>query len=305
MNNKSMFNETTKYRCLVYEQKQTEDIFLTMCGTESCLPGYAFHTKNRPGYHLHVILAGKGSLCVNSKLQDLCFGQMFITKPGEDTWYRADEDDPWTYCWMTFDGNNAAKYVETAGFRSGVNCLDCHVEQEKFYSLANKLLDLPELTFANDLNRLAYLLQFLGLAIESNYKGEASSHRENEYSTDTYVEYAANYIRANFTTAKIEEVARYVGVNRSYLTHIFKKKMGVSPQEYLLHAKVSRARLLLLETDLPVGEVSRAVGYENPLTFSKIFKNIYGISPKLYRQQNRAGKKQNNMPDPDGTGDEE
>lgn len=305
MTNESKLYETTKYRCQVYQQKQTDDIYLTICGVESCLPNYEFHAKDRSGYHLHVILSGKGVLCVNGELQSLRFGQMFITKPGEDTWYRADGDDPWTYCWATFDGNNAPRYAESAGFSKGVNHLECHVDQEKFYSLVRQILDLPELTFANDLIRLGLLLEFLGLAIESNYKGEKVVRRAYEYSTDTYVDYAANYIQANFATAKIGDVARYVGVHRSYLTNIFKKKLGVSPQEYLMHARMKRARMLLMDSNLPIQEISRAVGYDNPLTFSKVFKSFYSISPKLYRQQNRPEALEKDSLNPERNEDEE
>ena len=286
MNNESKLYETTKYRCLVYDQKQTEDIFLTMCGVEHCLPNYEFHARSRPGYHLHVILSGKGTLCVRGEAQSLHFGQMFITKPGEDTWYRADNEDPWVYCWMTFDGHNAPVYAEHAGFRDGINSLECNIDQERFFTLVSRLLDLPELTYANDLIRLGLLLEYLGLAIESSYKGERVVPREYKYSTDAYVEYASNYIRTNYATARIGDVARYVGVHRSYLTNIFKKKLGVSPQEYLMQVRMKRARLLLLETGLPIQEVSHAVGYDNALTFSKVFKNFYGCSPKQYRQQN-------------------
>ena len=187
---------------------------------------------------------------------------------------------------MTFDGKNAEKYCELAGFSHGINARDCHVATDRFYDLVQKLLDLPELTFANDVIRLGLLLEYIGLAIESNQTTEAASHKERLYSTDTYVEYAANYIQANYATVKIGEVASYVGLHRSYLTNIFKKKLGVSPQEYLMQCRLKRAGYLLLSSDLPIQEISRIVGYENPLTFSKMFKSFYGVSPKLYRQQN-------------------
>ena len=161
------------------------------------------------------------------------------------------------------------------------------MDPEKFASLAIRILDLAELTYASDLMRLGMLLEFIGLAIDSHYKEKHPGGRNNEYSKEAYADYAANYIRANFATVKISDVACYVGLHRSYLTNIFKKRLGVSPQEYLMQTRIQRARLLLLETDLPVQEVSQSVGYENPLTFSKIFKNYYGESPKLYRQNHR------------------
>ena len=86
---------TPRVRCLVYQKRLTDDIYMTLCGIERCRPNYKFQTSNRPGYHLHVILEGRGKLCVNGKTNDLHFGQMFITKPNEPVWYQADNDDPW------------------------------------------------------------------------------------------------------------------------------------------------------------------------------------------------------------------
>ena len=280
--------ETNKYRCLTSRQKQTDDIYLTMCGVETCLPDYRFHAENRSGYHLHVILSGKGVLCVDGRSRELHFGQMFITKPGEDTWYKADSTDPWAYCWMTYDGNNAARYTESAGFRDGINVLDCNVDAHRFYEIVKRVLDHPELTLANDLLRMGLMMEFISLAVESNYKFSKEIHHEHAYPTDVYVDYAVNYIQSNYATARVTDVARFIGIHRSYLTGIFKKKLGISPQEYLMQCKLKKASELLLETRLPIQEISQQVGYDNPLTFSKIFKSFYGVSPKNYRLQFRA-----------------
>ena len=58
-------------------------------------------------------------------------------------------------------------------------------------------------------------------------------------------------------------------------------------QEYLIQCKLQKAITFLIETNNPIQEIARQVGYDNPLTFSKTFKNFYGVSPKTYRQQHR------------------
>ena len=287
------FYETSKYRCLVDPQKISDELYLLLCGVETCLPGYEFHTDGRPGYHLHVILSGKGVLSVNGKQHALHFGQMFMTKPGEDSWYRADKSDPWTYCWMSYDGLNAQRYSTAAGFSPGVNCLNCNLEPSLFYAVVKRVLDKPELNLASNLLRAGLLSEFLSLAIRSEYLSVSSARREQDYSADVYVSYAVNYINANYATAKISDVANYIGVHRSYLTSIFKNKMGVSPQEYLMQCRMKTACTLLEETCLSVQEVGQRIGYDNSLTFSKVFKTYYGVSPKYYRQ------KKQNAPDPE------
>lgn len=284
MKNKTGYFETKRYRCLVYQEKQTNDLYLTICGYEKCAPGYQFHTEGRSGYHLHVILGGKGVLCVNGEERPVRHGQIFITKPGEDTWYRADDKEPWTYCWMAYEGNLAAQYTESAGLPDGVNITDCNVDQRQFFLLVQRVLDHPELTLSNDLLRLGLLLEFLSLAVESAQKQIPPSLRERELSADVYVDYAVTYILSNSSNVKISDVARYIGINRSYLTNIFKKKMGVSPQEYLMQCRLDRACQLLRDTDASIQDISRRVGYDNPLTFSKIFHSRFGMSPTAYRE---------------------
>ena len=287
MEKQAVLYETSKYRCLEFPQKQSDDLFLILCGVEQCLPGYAFHSDHRPGYHLHVILSGKGELRMGGRTTPLHFGQMFVTKPEEDIWYQADQQDPWSYCWMAYGGHNAQRHTESAGFVPGVNWLPCGIEQDRFYDLVKRVLDQPNLNRASDLLRLGLLVEFLALAIESNYHSEKVPRKESEYSADVYVEYAATYIRENFASTKISDVAAYIGIHRSYLTNIFKEKMGISPQEYLMQCRMKQASALLLETDLAVQEVGLRVGYDNALTFSKIFKAYYNASPKHYRQSKR------------------
>lgn len=285
MENTSKYHETKRYRCLEYHQKQTEDIYLTLCGIETCSPGMEFHTNGRGGYHLHVILAGKGTLCVEGRKQNLHFGQMFMTKPNEDTWYCASKEDPWKYCWITFDGNNASSYAENAGFKKKVNWQNCYVEVQTFYTLVQRILERPELNLANDLMRLGVLLEYLSLAVESNYKSTQVVRHAHEYAPDVYVNHALDFIHHNYSSIKVNDVARYIGINRSYLSNIFKKKMGVSPREYLLQYRLNRGCQLLLETRLSIQEIAQKIGYDNPLTFSKMFKTAYGISPRNYRLQ--------------------
>ena len=273
---KSALYESNYYRCLVYQEKQSDDIYLTLCGVEQCLPGYEFRCEDRPGYHLHVILEGNGILSVNGTVHQLHRGQMFVTKPGEQTWYRADEKDPWIYCWMAFDGNKAAKYIENTGMAPGVNHRECYAEPKRFYAIVKDILDRPEMTLANDIKRLSLLLDFLALAIDSGEKKQHASHYENTPSArttaDMYVDRAVTYIQSNFANMKINDVARNIGINRSYLTKIFKAKMGISPQEFLMQCKLNYACKLLENTDAQIQDVARRVGYDNLLT--DIFKNI-------------------------------
>ena len=59
----------------------------------------------------------------------------------------------------------------------------------------------------------------------------------------------------------------------------------VLAQEFLLQCRIRQACKLLTETNNPIQEIARQVGYDNPLTFSKTFKTFCGVSPRSYREQ--------------------
>ena len=97
--------------------------------------------------------------------------------------------------------------------------------------------------------------------------------------------YYKSEINNNYSSnIKISDIAKYVGLNRSYFSNLFTKTLGISPQEYLLSLRIEKACTLLEDLQLTIGEVSIKVGYTDQLTFSKIFKKTKGVSPKLYRQ---------------------
>ena len=92
------------------------------------------------------------------------------------------------------------------------------------------------------------------------------------------------YLDQNYTSPiTLDSLSETVYISKHYLSHLFKEQTGVSPIKYLTAKRMEKACQLLLETSRPVSEISKAVGYENPLYFSQVFKRIYGISPAKYR----------------------
>ncbi len=88
-----------------------------------------------------------------------------------------------------------------------------------------------------------------------------------------------------------EHMSRYAelcGVCESYFYMLFKSWAGVSPVEYRNRIRMTNAGTLLINTDLSVGEVAGAVGFEDPFYFSRVFRRTFGVSPLQYRKG--AGK---------------
>jgi len=153
--------------------------------------------------------------------------------------------------------------------------------------MIHKILDTSELTFANEIKRVGYLYEILSTLIEMQNTIRTIKKNQYDYSIDTYVDYALQYIKLNYDCIKVQDIADYIGINRSYLTTIFKKQLHVSPQEYLMRFRLNIAANQLATTSLSIQEIATGIGYHNPLTFSKIFKQEFGVSPKHYREEKR------------------
>ena len=76
-----------------------------------------------------------------------------------------------------------------------------------------------------------------------------------------------------------------VFVSKGYLRRLFKEKYGESPLTYLLRKKLDVAEELLKITDLPVQDIARKIGIDNPFYFSTLFARKKGISPANFRAE--------------------
>lgn len=265
--------------------KDNEELYLVECGIERCRPDKSFGPMTRSEYHVHIIIDGKGVLKMDGKSYFLRRGQIFTLIPGIEHYYYADEENPWHYAWFTFAGTRAAYFMEKAGITAKSPVRDACVEPEQFLAIIEKILTLHQLTVVNELGRTSQLYEAMSLLVDSwNRKTDSPQKKASyDYSSDVYVNSAVEYIQRHYSMIRVNDIASYLGISRYYLAHIFKEKLHVSPQEYLLNYRLERSAMLLRTTGLSIQEISEKAGYENPLTFSKIFKNAYGLSPKNYR----------------------
>lgn len=81
----------------------------------------------------------------------------------------------------------------------------------------------------------------------------------------------------------LEDLAGVAGVSRFHFHRQFKKSLGVTPHDYILRARIERAKGLLIESDLTVGEVSGAVGFVDQSHFSHTFRRLTAMTPRSFR----------------------
>lgn len=82
----------------------------------------------------------------------------------------------------------------------------------------------------------------------------------------------------------LKSLAFQLGFSSSYLSVLIKKELGLPFQDYLIQARMKKAKLLLLTTDLKIYEIAEQVGFEDMNYFSQRFKQVVGLTPRQFKK---------------------
>lgn len=269
-----------KLKFHMFRDERFIDLNLYQFGWERTDPCHSYGPHIRNHYLFHYVISGKGKLFANEEVYDIGPRQGFLIVPGQITTYRADEQEPWEYTWLEFDGLRAHESIQAAGI-SGAKPVYIAAGREAGQRLQDEMLYIVNHGDADPIHLIGhgflFLEQLAACSATRRYFGERRLR-------DFYMREALNFIDQNYQNdISIEDIAAVCGLNRSYFGKIFRDTVGESPQEYLLHYRMARAAQLLKETKQPIGEIAPQVGYANQLHFSRAFKNVHGVSPREYR----------------------
>lgn len=250
-------------------------LYVMNCGWEKCEPGHAFGPAVRDHYLLHYVVNGKGKYVIGNQTYHLSKGDGFIIQPHALSYYQAEYNDPWEYYWIGFYGSHADRLMEDCGLRSASKPIFTYTSDDR---VKNILRDTSSIFAysqgAKQLELIGNLYLFLSCISNTQYKKRGS-----------YIDTITEYIHYNYSYhITVNEIAAYVGLNRSYLCKIFKQAMGIAPQEYLLSYRLLKAKDLLKETNLSVSEIAFSCGFKDVSHFSYIFKEKEGVAPNFYRK---------------------
>lgn len=91
----------------------------------------------------------------------------------------------------------------------------------------------------------------------------------------------------------VEDIAKNLGLNRSYFSKLFKKITKKSPQDFLIQYRMNKACELLRSTKLPIAQIALLVGYGNPFHFTRAFKATWQLPPQKWRKKTAHCRKKN------------
>lgn len=271
---------------IIMQKKSTERVTnsyleLNSCGIEkmwerdySCL-----RENGRVDYHILYIAQGCCEAELKGRKVILKEGSMILYLPGEKQSYCFKAADKPVSCYLHFTGTGCMEILKECGF--GEKQIITPGKSAVLYTIFKKIVNekyQKKPMFEKMIN--ACLMEFF-VELCRITKLKSMSDEKSEIIDRVCEEMLANY-------SEQKEVSFYadmcfLSVGRFH--KVFKSHTGMTPIEYINNIRVSRAKELLINTDMRMSEIAEKVGFSEQNYFSRIFKKHTGLSPKKYASQ--------------------
>lgn len=230
-------------------------------GYENCAPSHSFGPAVRTHWLLHYVVSGFGEFTRDEVTHKVSPGQIFVIPPYQETYYEADHDKPWKYIWIGFTTDQELPDIFS---QSVISCPDAG-------ALFDEMLSCSNMENGKSAFLTGCLWKLMSVLLEqvprqSDYIDKALACMHSEY----------------MQRISIQEIADRLGLDRSYFYSLFTERIGMSPSDYLIHLRLTKAAELMLVHNERPSIAAASVGYEDLFHFSKIFKKHYGMSPRNY-----------------------
>lgn len=211
-----------------------------------------------------------------SRWKKINAGDIILLFPGIWHNYQPAEGTGWTERWILFNGDVANRWLVHELISQDSPVLHVGVRNE-LTERFDRVLELAQTDspFARQV-QAGLSMEIMGLVLKCHQR------RPVKLTTRARsVERAIDYIRKNWSREiDFLALARKLGVSARHFRRLFQQATGLAPQQYLLNLRLNEAKRLL--GFMPISEVAYRVGFDNPLYFSRLFKEKIGIPPSRW-----------------------
>lgn len=168
-------------------------------------------------------------------------------------------------------------------------CENCNFNLELDLEAKNMMIEkMLALAKEKDENNLArqyiYVLEIISL-LAKRLIDQDDSYREKHDESSELITSISEYIDYNYARPiSLDEISSLTHYNKSYLSSLFKKKLGITIFEYLKNVRLQHCLHELKTTHKTIVDIALENGFANIQSFNKLFKEIYQMTPVQYRK---------------------
>lgn len=237
---------------------------------------FTYRKNGRPDYQLIYVKNGALTIQDQGKEIRLTGGDVCLFRPNEPQIYIIDGENT-THYWILFTGTEVEKIL--AFFTERFYHIGAFPEFEHFCH--NQWSDIQAERESGELFLDGILLTIIShISQLANQDQKKSMELSKLRPAIEIMKSECHVQRSN------DELAALCKLSRFYFIKLFKKNLGLTPQEYYTKLIIDKSSNLLLNTSNSINEIAKLCGIEDALYFSKKFKKYMGISPRAYRKRN-------------------
>ncbi len=255
---------------------------VSSCGHYKLSADEQFHTWRpfgRQDYQLLYVASGAVDFYFDDTKITVTAESLVLIYPGEPQKYTyRPESRPDVY-WVHFSGTDVRELLKTSNFypehvfpiRAAKDCT----------LLFDRIIRELQLKRGGFLTLTALYMEELLILLSRNISDQQSGRSQN-----LIVEQAMIYFHKEYQNPiSVQEYADQNNISCCWFIRSFRQHTGMTPVQYLTSIRINKAKELLNTGSFNVSQTAAAVGYDNPLYFSRVFKKNTGISPKAYQKR--------------------
>ena len=237
-----------------------------------------------PFTELFYVVDGKGEFNIQSQRFPVKPNDFVIINPQVEHTELSSPDEPLEYIVLGINGLSFSNLTPVSEGGHPFSFFNLRDEQKDILRYLNAMVQ--EATSQSMSYELVChnLLEILLIKILRHQHFDLEVGKQSKATKD--ISFIKHYLETYYhESIQLEDLASMTHLSRFYISHSFKKEIGMSPMEYLIAIRIKESKILLRTTNYSISQVADIVGFTTPTYFSKQFRKSTGISPTDYREQ--------------------
>ena len=237
-----------------------------------------------PFTELFYVVDGKGEFNIQGQRFPVKANDFVIINPQVEHTELSSPDEPLEYIVLGINGLSFSNLTPVSEGGHPFSFFNLRDEQKDILRYLNAMVQ--EATSQSMSYELVChnLLEILLIKILRHQHFDLEVGKQSKATKD--ISFIKHYLETYYhESIQLEDLASMTHLSRFYISHSFKKEIGMSPMEYLIAIRIRESKILLRTTNYSISQVADIVGFTTPTYFSKQFRKSTGISPTDYREQ--------------------
>lgn len=234
----------------------------------------------RSDYQILYLAEGKGLFKINGEFREVTSGELVLYRPFEPQFYRYNKENRAKIYWVHFTGKGIPELLTRCNLQNSsvFQIGNCVKISDLIFDMIHQLqLKQPQY----ELYAASCLMQlFISAARRLQMEGSLYHKQLLHIIEEMHEHYAAD--------TSVEMYAEMCNLSKYHFIRLFRRYTGASPLAFKRNIRMEKAKHLLSDTTLTIAEISKIVGYSDPLYFSRAFKKHTGYPPSLYHSRKQS-----------------